>query len=75
MQAFLRAVGLRFRPSLSGQGARDADIGGQVVRLRPRRATEDGPVASVHVGIPTREPADVDLLGVRWRIRPAAGGD
>ncbi len=33
-QAFLRTVGLRFRPSLAGGGARDADIGSQTVRLR-----------------------------------------
>ena len=33
----LRTLDLRFRPSLSGRGARDTDIGLQVLRLRPRR--------------------------------------
>jgi hypothetical protein len=71
IQAFLRTVGLRFRPSLSGGGARDADIGRQLVRLRPTRRGEPGAI-TVHVSIQDREPADVDLLGIRWRIRPAA---
>jgi hypothetical protein len=75
MQAFLRAVGLRFRPSLSGGGARDADVGGQLVRLRPRRATEaSAPAATVHLTIRDREPSDIDVLGLRWRIRPAPIG-
>jgi hypothetical protein len=72
IQAYLRTVGLRFPPSLSGHGARDADIGRQVIRLR--RGGDDGPPATVHLAIDGRDPADVDLLDLRWRIRPAASG-
>jgi hypothetical protein len=75
MQAFLRAVGLRFRPSLSGGGARDADVGTQLVRLRPRRTIEaSAPSATVHLAIRDGEPSDVEMLGMRWRIRPAPIG-
>ena len=72
IQAFLRSVGLRFRPSLSGHGARDADIGPQVVRLRPRRTGDQAPPATVHLAIRDAEPSEHDLLGLRWRVRPAA---
>ena len=72
IQAFLRSVGLRFRPSLSGHGARDADIGPQVVRLRPRRAGDQAPPVTVHLAIRDAEPSEHDLLGLRWRVRPAA---
>ena len=34
---YLRTTGLRFRPSLAGQGARDATIGAQTLRIRPHR--------------------------------------
>jgi hypothetical protein len=74
IQAFLRAVGLRFRPSLSGHGARDATVGRQLVRLRPRRSGDDAPIVTVHLSIRDREPSDLDLLGLRWRVRPAATG-
>ena len=57
-QAFLRTVGLRFRPSLAGGGARDADIGAQRVRLRPAR----GPT-----GTADRRPS----TSVRGMARPA----
>ena len=40
---FLKTVGLRFRPSLQGGGARDADIGRQIVRIRPRRPDPEPP--------------------------------
>ena len=71
-QAFLRAVGVRFRPSLTGGGARDADIGRQIVRLRPRREA-DAPRATIHLAVRGRDAADVDMLGLRWRIRPFTG--
>ena len=65
-QAFLRSGGLRFRPSLTGGGARDANIGRQTVRLRPRRDA-DAPHSTVHLTIRGRAAADVELLGLRWR--------
>lgn len=68
-QAFLRSVGLRFRPSLTGGGARDANVARQTVRLRPRRGT-DAPSSTVHVLIRGRAAADIELLGVRWRTEP-----
>ncbi len=37
-QSLLRVAGLRFRPSLAGRGARDADVGRQIVRILPRAA-------------------------------------
>ena len=66
-QAFLRSVGLRFRPSLVGGGTRDANIGRQTARLRPRRQA-DPPRSTVHLTVRGREAVDVDLLGLRWRI-------
>ena len=71
IQAFLRTVGLRFRPSLSGHGARDADVGRQVVRLRPVRIGDGAPRVTVHLAIRDHDPSEHDLLGLRWRIRSA----
>jgi hypothetical protein len=67
--AFLRTTGLRFRPSLVGRGARDADIGRQLVRVRPRR-TADGPGHTVHVRTAAGTTAQFDRFGIRWRITP-----
>lgn len=68
IQRFLRATGLRFRPSLSGGGSRDADIGGQTLRLRPRR---DGSASAViRLAAPVAEERTADLLGCRWVVRP-----
>jgi hypothetical protein len=66
---YLRTTGLRFRPSLAGGGARDADVGVQTVRLRP---TRDGAItpATVHLTIAGASPARADLLGCRWIVRP-----
>ncbi len=75
--ALLRAVGLRFRPSLAGRGARDADVGPQRVRLAP--APEGSPPV-VHLRVVTEGPASsdappapavprtVDALGLRFAI-------
>jgi hypothetical protein len=71
-QAYLRTVGLRFRPSLSGGGARDADIGTQRVRLRPAR-DRTKPRTTVHLRTRRDLSADVDALGCRWILRPDAG--
>ncbi|MDH4141886.1 MAG: VOC family protein [Chloroflexota bacterium] len=69
MRHGLRTVDLRFRPSLSGRGARDSDVGTHTVRLRPRRGDSE-PAATVHLGIPGAGPLDVALFGCRWLVRP-----
>jgi hypothetical protein len=64
-----RSAGLTFRPSLAGGGARDADVGPQIVRLRPTR--EPGvPVATIGLAIAGAQVSQIDLLGCRWRINP-----
>jgi hypothetical protein len=68
IQRLLRTTGLRFRPSLSGGGSRDADIGGQIVRLRPRRGGSGSAV--IHLAAPIREPRTAELLGCRLVVRP-----
>jgi hypothetical protein len=71
-RAMLRTVGLRFRPSLAGGGARDADIGPQRLRLRPRRDPV-AVVATVHLAVEGGHAADLDLLGCHWIVRPKPG--
>ena len=73
-QSFLRTVGLRFRPSLSGGGARDTDIGSQMVRLRPTR-DRTRPRTTVHLRTRQDVSVDVDALGCRWILRPDTGID
>jgi hypothetical protein len=62
-----RTVGLRFRPSLAGGGARDANIGRQIVRLRPTRGQALLP--SIVLASPAGDDRVVELLGCRWTIR------
>jgi hypothetical protein len=66
---YLRTTGLRFRPSLVGQGVRETTLGTQGVRIRPVRdpATPD---VTVHLAIAGAPPSEVDLLGCRWIVRP-----
>lgn len=69
--ALLRALGLPFRPSLAGRGARDASLGGQTVRLAP---APDGTPPTVHlavVGTASGAPVGMELLGLRFEIRSA----
>lgn len=66
-RAALRALDLRFRPSLAGGGARDADIGPQVLRYRPRR-DRSAPTATIHVSVAGHGPLDATLFGCRWII-------
>jgi hypothetical protein len=66
---FLKTLGLRFRPSLQGGGARDADIGRQIIRVRPLRG-EPAPATTVRLTISDRAPAEIDLFGCRWVVRP-----
>jgi hypothetical protein len=63
-----RAVGLRFRPSLAGGGARDANLGDQIVRLRPRRGATSAAV--IRLRGPGRDLRNVDLFGCRWVVDP-----
>ena len=76
--AMLRTLGLRFRPSLVGGGARDAEIGRQRVRLRPRAtfgvgasAAAASPIATIHLAVKGGRPTDVVLFGCRWMVRPS----
>lgn len=70
IQRFARSVGLRFRPSLAGGGARDAVAGRQMVRLRPRRG--GSAAATIHVAVDAGvQPRSAELLGCRWVLRPA----
>ena len=66
IQSFGRTVGLRFRPSLAGRGARDASVGAQIVRVRP--AGRDASPA-IELSSPVGDGREADLFGVRWRIR------
>jgi hypothetical protein len=64
---WLRTLQLRFRPSLVGGGARDTDIGGQLVRVRPRRDATV-PSTRVRLSIPGRPSLQADLVGCRWIV-------
>lgn len=66
-QALARAVDLRFRPSLVGAGARDANIGRHIVRLRPTHGTPAAP--GVGLASPAGDDRSVDALGCRWTVR------
>lgn len=67
IQRLTRGLGLRFRPSLSGGGARDANIGSQTVRLRPSRGNPAVP--SIHLASPVAIDRSVEALGCRWALR------
>lgn len=69
IQRFARTAGLRFRPSLAGGGSRDADVGRQIVRLRPRRGGSGSAV--VRLTAPVADERAPELLGCRWVVRPA----
>ena len=68
LQRLLRAAGLRFRPSLAGGGARDANIGSQVIRLRRGRGLEPL-MATVHLAGPGLLDRSAELLGCHWVVR------
>jgi len=70
IQRLTRALGLRFRPSLAGGGARDANIGSQTVRLRPSRGEPAAP-PSIHLASPAAIDRSVEALGCRWVLRPS----
>lgn len=67
VQTLARTIDLRFRPSLVGGGARDADLGRQIVRLRPTHGTPAAP--GVGLASPAGDDRSVDALGCRWTVR------
>lgn len=62
-----RAAGLRFRPSPVDGAARDADLGHQVVRLRPAHGTAVAP--RIGLASPASDGRSADALGCRWIVR------
>lgn len=73
----LRTLGLQFRPSLAGGGARDTAVGNQTLRLRPLdaggsiptiRLRVEGSLDPARAAATTSEEA-VGLLGCRWLLR------
>jgi hypothetical protein len=74
----LRTVGLQYRPSLAGRGARDAAVGDQTVRLRPAGGSVGGAAiggaATIELRVldaSTAVSREAELLGCRWIVRPA----
>jgi hypothetical protein len=70
IRRFLRTTGLRFRPSLSGGGARDAQVGRQTVRLRATRGGSESAVIHLAAAGASEERTS-GILGCRWIVRPA----
>jgi glyoxalase-like protein len=64
MQTLGREAGLRFRPSLTGSGARDASIGDQVVRLAPTASN-----VTIELASPAGDDRDIAAFGIRWIVR------
>lgn len=62
-----RDLGLPFRPSLAGDGARDASVGRQILRLL-RAGPGTLPAVVVRGGSSERS---VELFGCRWQVEPA----
>lgn len=60
----LRQLGLQFRPSLAGQGARDASIGTHTLRVSARA---ERPRITLRAG---NERRDVQLFGCDWELLP-----
>jgi hypothetical protein len=60
----LRELGLQFRPSLGGGGARDASLGGQTLRV----SAVARPVITVRAGTVARR---AEALGCEWELLPA----
>lgn len=64
---FTRGLGIRFRPSLAGGGARDANLGTQILRLRPARGGPSMP--TLVLGSPAGHGRTAEVLGCRWILR------
>jgi hypothetical protein len=69
IQRLSRTLGLRFRPSLMGGGARDANLGPHTVRLRPARGQAPSP--AIELSSPAGDGRVVEMLGCRWSVRPS----
>jgi hypothetical protein len=63
-----RDLGLAFRPSLAGGGARDTSLGSQILRLLPPGAATI-PTIAIRAG---SKPHEATLLGCRWIMEPRA---
>ncbi|HEX6869440.1 MAG TPA: hypothetical protein VF119_11575, partial [Candidatus Limnocylindrales bacterium] len=70
-ERFRRDAGLMFAPSGTGDGAVEAEVGGQTVRLR-RRTDPSAPRTTIGLIGRGRPPMSVDLLGCRWVVEPEA---
>lgn len=81
--AHLRTLGLAYRPSLAGRGARDASVGEQTLRVLPAREADDQPTIRLRVlaggsdsragdGHPALGPSAstgaIVALGCRWEL-------
>jgi len=66
IQRLMRTLGLRFRPSLAGRGARDANLGQQIVRLAPARSDTQ---RTIRLASPAGDDRLVTAIGCRWSIR------
>jgi len=66
-QTLARAAKLQFRPSPVGGGARDANLGRHIVRLRPTRGRPIAP--GIGLVSPAGDNRSVDALGCRWTVR------
>jgi hypothetical protein len=62
----LRDLGLQFRPSLAGGGARDAAVGAQTLRVLTATAGTP-PEIGIRAG---RRRFEAELLGCRWVLDP-----
>jgi hypothetical protein len=69
IQRLARTLGLRFRPSLAGHGARDANLGQQILRLAPTRSAPTGFVPTIRVASPAGDDRTVTAIGCRWVLR------
>lgn len=58
----VRELGLQFRPSLAGRGARDTSLGAQTLRLSPAAPV---PTMTIRAG---RQATNTVLLGCRWEL-------
>ncbi len=60
----LRDLGLQFRPSLAGGGARDTSVGDQIIRLVPAQPA----VTPRIVLVAGSTPSETELLNCRWSL-------
>jgi hypothetical protein len=69
IRTLARTADLRFRPSLAGGSARDANLGRHVVRLSPASpAGGDGVSPRIVLASPAGDGRNVETLGCRWTV-------